>query len=162
MVSPSMTKGQLCILYNELLKTEANSATLELAEEMYACLPPSQIRGESKLKIMEINPLTADGLQGLIKQSFRFNPAQKAALLSIINDLWSPEILSTILLHNPSLLNAVSNKEFTENIVAVRDAIVEAGFQNLPIISKNILKLPRRLLTAWLETTLVITEFGGY
>jgi len=160
MVSPSMTKGQLCILYNALVKTEAESGSLELAEEMYACLPPSQILGESKLKIKEINPLAAAGLQGLIKQSFRFNPAQKAALLSIIEDLWKPEILSTILLHNPSLLRAVSNKEFTENIVAVRDAIVEAGYQNLPIISKNIMKLPRRLLTAWLETTLVFTEFG--
>ena len=59
-------------MHNFQVKTEAESGSLELAEEMYACLPPSQILGESKRKIKEINPLAAAGLQGLIKQSFRY------------------------------------------------------------------------------------------
>ena len=43
--------------------------------------------------------------------SFRLSPAQRAALMSVLEGkLWMPEILSTILIHNPTLLAAVSNK----------------------------------------------------
>ena len=68
-------------------------------------------------------------------------PAQIAALVHTLTPyLWTKEVLSLVLLHNPALLAATPTATFKLHLADVRAAVVYAGAENYRTIAENIKK----------------------
>jgi len=156
--SDSMTNGQLCILYNRMMSSRPDSP---IPEALYPCLSVDILAQKGGKLVQGVNPITEDGAKKLIAVSHRLNPAQLYAVMpSLKRYMFRDDVLRQVVLDNPTPLHYLSNDEFVAQLKPLRDAIVSVGWQNWEKVQANIRRLPGRLLSAWLEATVPVTETG--
>jgi len=146
--------GQLFVIFDKM--NEASKTGFDLPVYLYPCLHSSLLSGDKPAGNMRIGKNTED----MVKSSLRFTPAQRMAYLNHLKEegLWKKQTISLILLNNPSLLGEISTKEFIDNLDVVRDAIWFSKKENFDIVVAAVRMLPRRILEAWLKTTVVNDE----
>jgi len=143
--------GQMFVIFDKM--NEVSKTGFDLPVYLYPCLHSSLLSGDKPAGNMRIGKKAED----MVKASLRFTPAQRIAYLNHLKEdgLWKKQTISLILLNNPSLLGEISTKEFIDNLDVVRDAIWFSKKENFDSVVASVRMLPRRILEAWLKTTVV-------
>ena len=150
-LSPSLTLPQLTSIYSKY--KQQMSPSHQVMEPVHPMLFPAL----SSSELLSSQPpfLWSSDRERLLAMSSAFTPGQKVALQQVMAPgLWSATNISSSLLLQPRSLSHLLPPQLRSNLDSLLAGIHMAGYHRFYDVARNIQKMPRHLLMAWLEEAL--------
>jgi len=150
-LSPSLTLPQLTSIYSKY--KQQMSPSHQVMEPVHPMLFPAL----SSSELLSSQPpfLWSSDRERLLAMSSAFTPGQKIALQQVMAPgLWSATNISSSLLLQPRSLSHLLPPQLRSNLDSLLAGIHMAGYHRFYDVARNIQKMPRHLLMAWLEEAL--------